>query len=364
MSENIYLQLEDGTIFEGQSFGAPLTQNVISEVVFTTAMTGYVETLTDPSYYGQMVLQTFPLVGNYGINLSDCESKKIHMSAYIVHEYCKEPSNFRNQTDLNSFLKSNQIPGICNVDTRALTKMIRSKGVMTGCLCHTPLSEQELEALRQWKVTNAVSNVTCDASTFIPAGLARHNVVLWDFGAKENILRSLIHLDCNVTILPANSTCEDILALSPDGVMLSNGPGDPQDNPTIIREIQKLCQHNIPIFGICLGHQLLALANGGETEKLKYGHRGSNQPVKDMITQKTYITSQNHGYAVKNDVLPKGASMYFKNVNDDTCEGIRYHDFPGFSVQFHPEACAGPHDTSFLFQTFIQLMEGDKTICL
>ena len=363
MKQTIYLQLEDGTPFEGQSFGAPLTQNIISEVVFTTAMTGYAETLTDPSYYGQMVLQTFPLIGNYGINSSDFESKKIHMSAYIVHENCLEPSNFRSQMDLDTLLKQQHIPGISGIDTRALTRIIRSKGVMTGCLCLSPLNEDELQQLHNWKETDAVSKVTCNAPSFVPASLSKHNVVLWDFGAKENILRSLTYHDCNVTIVPATATCDDILALSPDGIMLSNGPGDPQDNPAIIKELRELCKHKIPTFGICLGHQLLALANGGQTEKLKYGHRGSNQPVKDLTSQKVYITSQNHGYAVKTDCLPDGASLYFINVNDNTCEGLRYHNFPGFSVQFHPEACAGPHDTNYLFESFMKLMEGDTSIC-
>lgn len=360
MNQKIFLQLEDGSIYEGNSFGAPLISNITAEVVFTTAMTGYIETLTDPSYYGQMVIQTFPLVGNYGVNLSDLESKKIHMSAYIVHEYCSNPSNFRSRFDLDTFLKDNHTPGIYHIDTRALTQKIRSKGVMAGCLCTSPLSENELAALSNLKINNAVEQVSCTSSKRFFSSLSKYHVVLWDFGAKENILRSLLRLDCDVTIVPSTSTCEEILFLNPDGVVLSNGPGNPKDNISIILELQKLCISGIPIFGICLGHQLLALANGGDTEKLKYGHRGSNQPVRELSTNKTYITSQNHGYAVRSDCFPSFSDITFINVNDGTCEGIDYHLFPGFSVQFHPEASGGPHDTEFLFQKFINLMEGVK----
>ena len=363
MSKKIYLQLEDGTIYEGRSFGAPLIKNVIAEIVFTTAMTGYVETLSDPSYYGQMLVQTFPLVGNYGVNPYDFESKKLHLSAYIVHEHCLNPSNFRNRFDLDKLLIENNIPGICNIDTRALTKKLRSNGVMIGCLCSSPLSPKEVTALKNWKITDAVKHVSTATATHYYSILPKYHVVLWDFGAKENILRSLLHLNCDVTVVPASTTCNEILSLKPDGIILSNGPGDPKDNVTILLELQKLCACDIPIFGICLGHQLLALANGGDTEKMKYGHRGSNQPVKDTKTEKTYITSQNHGYAVKTYRIPPFSNISFINVNDHTCEGIEYHLFPGFSVQFHPEACGGPHDTEFLFQKFIDLMEGAKQTC-
>ncbi len=358
MKQKIYLQLQDGTVYEGYSFGAPLKDNVIDEVVFTTAMTGYIETLTDPSYYGQMIVQTFPLIGNYGGNSIDFESEGIHTSAYIVHEYCQTPSNFRSQFDLDSFLKKQNIPGIYNIDTRAITKKIRSSGVMVGVLTTSPLSASELAKLSSWQITNAVAHVTCDSQTTFHNSLPKHKVVLWDFGAKSNILRSLHRLDCEVTVVPAYTTCEEILALKPDGIMLSNGPGNPKENQSIIREIKKLCDYNIPIFGICLGHQLLALANGADTEKLKYGHRGANQPVKELATSRTYITSQNHGYAVISDTLPAHAKLSFVNVNDGSCEGIEYTSFPGFSVQFHPEACGGPHDTEYLFKQFISMMKG------
>lgn len=360
MKQKIYLQLEDGSIYEGYSFGAPLLHNVIAEVVFTTTMTGYVETLTDPSYYGQMVVQTFPLIGNYGVNSSDFESKKIHMSAYIVHENCHAPSNFRSQFDLDSFLKQNHIPGIYGIDTRALTKKIRSNGVMVGCLSTSLPSRTESVVLTNWRIKDAVKNVSCTAAKQHKVSLPKFHVVLWDFGAKENILRSLLRLDCNVTVVPSSATYEEILSFHPDGIMLSNGPGNPKDNSSIVNELKKVCSSKIPIFGICLGHQLLALANGGDTEKLKYGHRGANQPVKELASGKTYITSQNHGYAVKTDCLPLDSTVSYINVNDGTCEGLTYHSFPGFSVQFHPEACGGPHDTEFLFQHFIDLMEGGK----
>lgn len=363
MKEKIYLQLEDGTVYEGISFGAPLSGTVIAEVVFTTAMTGYTETLTDPSYYGQMVVQTFPLTGNYGVNASDFESKGIHMSAYIVREPCPYPSNFRSRYSLDSFLKQNGVPGICGIDTRSLTRRIRTGGVMAGCLCHSPLPDKDLALLSGWKISDAVGHVSSKEPATYETSLAKYNVVLWDFGYKENILRSLLRLDCNVTVVPYTATRDDILKLSPDGIMLSNGPGNPKDNPAIITELSKLCKDGIPIFGICLGHQLLALANGGNTSKLKYGHRGLNQPVKDLASGKTYITSQNHGYAVRTDMLPHDSRLSYVNVNDGTCEGITYLGFPGFSVQFHPEACGGPHDTEFLFGHFIKLMKGEKA-CL
>lgn len=363
MEKKIYLQLADGSCFTGRSFGAPLTEDVLAEVVFTTAMTGYTETLTDPSYYGQMVVQTFPLMGNYGIHTGDFESSRIHMSAYITKEWCSVPSNFRCQTDLDSWLKKEGIPGICDIDTRALTKKIRTQGVMNGRLTLTPPSEENLEELSRWSIHNAVSQVTSEKIYEIPAGLPKFHVVLWDFGAKQNIIRKLHALNCKVTVVPSTASHRDILGLSPDGIMLSNGPGNPKENVSVIKELQILCSYKIPIFGICLGHQLLALANGADTEKLKYGHRGANQPVLEHSTGRIYITSQNHGYAVKSSTVPDRADITFTNLNDDTCEGISYKDFSGFSVQFHPEACGGPHDTEYLFQKFIDLMERSTDRC-
>lgn len=357
MEQTVYLQLEDGTCLTGKHFGAPLKEDVIAEVVFTTAMTGYTETLTDPSYYGQMVVQTFPLIGNYGVNPKDFESKGIHMSAYITREWCPCPSNFRCQMDLDAFLKRQNVPGIYDLDTRYLTKLIRERGVMNGRLTSLRPDSAAVEDLKSWAITDAVAHVTCREPYQIPSPLPRHHVVLWDFGAKQNIIRKLHALNCDLTIVPASTTAARILSYSPDGIMLSNGPGNPKDNPAIISELSHLCKSGIPIFGICLGHQLLALANGADTEKLKYGHRGANQPVKDLLTGRDYITSQNHGYAVKNDSLPDNAVLRFINLNDGTCEGVSYQDFPCFSVQFHPEACGGPHDSEFLFREFVALME-------
>lgn len=360
MENTIFLQLEDGTVYEGKSFGAPLMEDVIAEVVFTTAMTGYTESLTDPSYYGQMLVQTFPLIGNYGVMPADYESGKVHMSAYITREYCKSPSNFRMEMDLDTFLKKEGIPGIYDIDTRALTKKIRQCGVMNGRLTKTFPAKVTSAVLSRWAVNKAVSAVTSKNITEVPSGIEDYHVVLWDFGAKKNMIRKLHSLNCKVTIAPAYCSCEDILELHPDGVLLSNGPGNPKDNISIVEEVAKLCTKNVPIFGICLGHQLLALANGADTQKLKYGHRGANQPVKEMTSGKTFITSQNHGYAVKMDSLPENAQVRFLNINDNTCEGLTYDNFPGFSVQFHPEACGGPHDTDYLFGEFIKLMERSK----
>ncbi len=364
MQQTVYLQLEDGSCYEGKSFGAPLDGDRVGEVVFTTAMTGYQETLTDPSYFGQMVVQTFPLIGNYGINASDFESEKAHLSAYIVREWCPQPSNFRSKTDLDTFLKEQGVPGIFGVDTRSITRRIRERGVMNGRLTLRKPEAPDALSLSGWKIKNAVSSVTSRSVRQLPSGLSRFHVVVWDFGVKHGILRHLQSLDCSVTTVPAGASAEEILSLSPDGILLGNGPGDPRDNPSIVAQLALLCRSRIPIFGICLGHQLLALANGADTEKLKYGHRSANQPVRDLLTGRDYITSQNHGYTVKNDSLPPGCSLRFLNLNDGTCEGLSYEAFPGLSVQFHPEACPGPMDSSFLFEEFVAMMAERRTrIC-
>ena len=433
-----FLILADGTVFEGKSIGA--TGSTIGETVFTTGMTGYLETLTDPSYYGQIVTQTFPLIGNYGDIPVDYESKKSWVRGYIVRELCEQPSNFRCSGQLNDFLKAQGIIGICGIDTRSLTKRLRESGVMNGMIVSGKNAEnlrpQELLAkIKDYKITDAVklvqtkegevspcapvssaspavayatlssggNNSTTKPTKFCEAKLQaqvhscnsqteisylRHprnapHIVLFDFGAKLNIQRELEKRGCKVTVVPYNTTAEKVIKMSPDGIMLSNGPGDPAENISVIEEIRKLCEYNkqvvsirpsaysttadgsttrvIPIFGICLGHQMLALARGCKTGKLKYGHRGGNHPCKDTETNRVYITSQNHGYAVENTSLPPYAKISFFNVNDGTVEGITYTDIPAFSVQFHPEACGGPHDTNFLFDRFLKMIIDSET---
>lgn len=376
-----FLVLADGTVFEGTSIGAE--GSTIGETVFTTGMTGYLETLTDPSYFGQIVTQTFPLIGNYGVIPEDFESRKCFLKGYIVRELCSLPSNFRCQSDLDSYLKSQNIVGIAEIDTRALTKKLRESGVMNGMIIsgiEKPVIENSLlKKIKAYRVEQSVETVSTSTQLSEKQNVVKDypeinhhifhsdkkiKILLWDFGAKYNIPRELEKRNAEVITVPYSYTADDILKLDPDGIMLSNGPGDPADNTGVIAEIAKLVQYNIdaqtsgkkmvPIFGICLGHQLLALARGCKTSKLKYGHRGGNHPVKEVETGRVFITSQNHGYAVQCDNLPSFAKLAFYNSNDKTCEGITYTDIPAFSVQFHPEACGGPHDTNFLFDKFIQ----------
>lgn len=366
-----FLILADGTVFEGKSIGA--RGKTIGETVFTTGMTGYLETLTDPSYFGQIVTQTFPLIGNYGVIPSDAESMQSWVRGYIVREICDLPNNFRCQKTLDEYLKEQNIVGICGIDTRALTKKLRESGVMNGMLLSgneaDAFSDEVLinyiEEIKQYKIRLAVESVSISKKDITNSNNLEKNksnnqvkkVVLWDFGAKANIARELCKRGCEIITVPYDTSAKEITDINPDGIMLSNGPGDPSDNTKIIQEIAKLCESNIPIFGICLGHQLLALARGAATSKLKYGHRGGNHPVKNLETGRVFITSQNHGYAVEAQSLPSFAKMSFMNVNDGTCEGVKYCDIPAFSVQFHPEACGGPKDTNFLFDDFIKLME-------
>ena len=360
MEQPRYLFLENGAVFRGRPFGK--NGQVIAEIVFTTAMTGYLETLTDPSYYGQMVVQAFPMIGNYGVIPADFEAENPALQAYIVRSWCQVPSNFRSVEDLDTFLLSKGIIGLWDIDTRALVKIIREHGVMNALITDDPNpSEETLAQLRGYRLKGAVAAVTGKHPMRMQTDEAKRSVVLWDFGAKRNIARELSLRGCDVSIVPAHTTAQEILALKPDGIMLSNGPGDPAENTDIIRELKTLCSSNIPIFGICLGHQLLALARGGETMKLKYGHRGANQPVQELKSRKVYITSQNHGYAVKTaSSLPKNARQSFVNLNDGTCEGMEYLDIPAFSVQFHPEACGGPLDTRYLFDRFVEQMDGAR----
>jgi len=349
-----YLVLENGMVFEGNAFGA--SGDVIAEVVFTTAMTGYVETLTDLSYTGQAVVQTFPLIGNYGVMPEDAESRKISVSAYIVKEYCSTPSNFRYKYDLEGFLKQYGIVGMYGIDTRALTKVLRRSGTMNGMITDD-LNRADPDAIRRYRIERPVEKVSIKkARRIICSG--RYKIALLDFGVKENILRSLARRNCDIYMLPHNTSADEILSLKPDGIFLTNGPGDPQDNTEVIDTLKALMPYRIPTMGICLGHQLLALANGFQTKKLKFGHRGANHPVRNTKNGRVYITSQNHGYAVVSDSIDSSvADEWFINVNDSSNEGLIYKNTPAFSVQFHPEACAGPKDSDFLFDEFIKLME-------
>lgn len=357
INETVYICLANGQIFEGKRFGA--SGEITGELVFTTGMGGYIETLTDPSYFGQIVMQTFPLIGNYGFIDEDTESTKSYVSAYIVREYCKEPSNFRCGKTLDDYLKENNIIGVYDVDTREITKIIRESGVMNAVICSDP-RKADFDKIKEYKITDAVKSTSVEKPCLVPSKNHKYNVVLIDYGKKDNIPRELAKRGCNVAVVPYNTKAEDILKLNPDGIMLSNGPGDPSDNEECIEELKKLIG-KVPIFGICLGHQLLALAMGGKTIKLKYGHRGVNQPVKNLKTGRTYISSQNHGYAVINEDIKKaGGVISYVNANDGTNEGVDYPDKKAFSVQFHPEACSGPHDTRFLFDRFIDMIGGKE----
>ena len=321
-SKTACLILSDGTVFKGKSFGKEGT--VIGETVFTTAMTGYQETLSDPSYCGQIVTQTFPLIGNYGVNSIDYESKGSVVSGYVVREKCDVPSNFRCEDTVDSFLKKYGIIGIYDIDTRRLTRIIRETGVMNGMITTEEFQlEKALAEIRAYKVGKVVPKVSISEPEKFEAENGKFNVILMDYGYKYNIRRELVKRGCNVTVMPWNSDAETICALNPDGIMLSNGPGDPTENTEAIETLQKLIEKKIPTFGICLGHQLMALANGGRTVKLKYGHRGGNQPVTDLDIDRTFVTSQNHGYAVVNDsISPEVGRVSHVNANGGTCEVV------------------------------------------
>lgn len=360
-----YLILADGTVYEGRSFGAEGT--TIGEVVFTTGMTGYQETLTDPSYYGQMATQTFPLIGNYGINETDEESGKVWMKGYIVRDWCETPSNFRSNRNIDNYLVEHGIVGLYGIDTRALTRKIREYGVMNGAITTVLPAEGDertalLTAIRDYQIKDAVQSVSCKGQTAynMPHPVAK--VALIDYGFKRNILRSLNSRGCSVMVMPWNTTLADITKLGVDGIMLSNGPGDPAENQEVIGNLREiLTESDIPVLGICLGHQLTALAMGGKTEKLKYGHRGANQPVVDEEFDKVYVTSQNHGYAVVGDsISPDIGHVSHHNANDGSCEGVIYKRPRTFTVQFHPEASAGPTDTQYLFDRFVENMVAYK----
>ncbi len=356
---NAFLILEDGTVFQGTSIGA--VKEVISEIVFNTSMWGYLEVLTDPSYAGQAVCMTYPLIGNYGICHEDMESLQPWPDAYIVNELSRMPSNFRCDDTIQHFLEEHDIPGIAGIDTRALTKILREKGTMNGMITTNENYnlDEILPKIKAYKVTGVVEKVSCKEKKVLPGD--GFQVALLDIGAKNNIAASLNKRGCNVTIYPAMTSAEEIIAANPDGIMLSNGPGDPKECEYEIEQIRKLYETDIPIFAICLGHQLMALATGADTKKMKYGHRGGNHPVKDLDTGHVYISSQNHGYMVDGDTVdPQIAKVAFINVNDKTVEGLRYKNKSIFTVQFHPEACPGPQDSDRLFDEFINMMEVEK----
>ena len=368
------LALEDGTVFEGSSFGAPVERT--GEVVFNTAITGYQEVFTDPSYSGQIVVLTYPQIGNYGANDGDNEAAKPHIEGLVVREFSPLSSNWRADETAREFLTKNGVPVISEIDTRGLVRHLRSRGVMRGVLSANGKADAKelVERARQAPSMTGLdlaTRVSTPKSYQWDAGVIRcspsdlegpsspigHHVVAYDFGIKRNILRRLVHSGCRVTVVPANTTADDVLALKPDGVFLSNGPGDPEPLTAQATEVRKLIGKK-PVFGICLGHQVLGLALGGKTYKLKFGHRGSNHPVINKVTNKVEITSHNHGFAVDPDSLNLNElEITHLNLNDDTLEGFRHRNYPVFCVQYHPEAAPGPHDSHYLFGDFVKLME-------
>lgn len=357
-----YLLLADGTLFEGKAAG--YEGRSIGEVVFNTGMVGYQEVLTDPSYYGQTVCMTYPLIGNYGINLEDDESHKSWVSGYIMREMCEYPSNFRCKMTLDAYLKEQKIVAITGIDTRRLTRILRSSGVMNGVIYTEGYEPDDavIQQMKEYVVKDAVKAVTLHKAKVYPAeGVQKYRIALMDFGVKYNIVRELCARGCEVTVLPGEVAPEEILNGGYDGIMLSNGPGDPAENTQIVENLKTLIESDMPIFGICLGHQLMALAIGAKTEKMRFGHRGVNHPVKDLDTGRTYITSQNHGYAVVGDTVdPNVARICFVNLNDGTVEGLAHVNRPIFTVQYHPEVCPGPQDTSYLFDRFLENIDKHK----
>lgn len=353
--EKAYLVLSNGMVFEGQRLGA--AGESTGELVFQTGVVGYLETLTDPSYAGQIVMQTFPLIGNYGVIEADFEGQ-CAVSGYVVRECCDMPSNFRSEYELDTFLKNQSVCGICGVDTRQLTRIIRDEGVMNAKICSS--IPQDLEPIRTWQAKDPLGQVSCKEAKVHPArGEKRFCVTLIDYGVKNSIIQALCQRGCEVTQVPYHTAAEQILSADPDGVLLSNGPGDPAEYAACIAQIKELIG-KVPLFGIGLGHQLLALAMGGKTQKLLYGHRGTNQPVKDQNGTRTYITAQNHGYAVVGESLEGIGKITFTNANDGSCEGVEYPGKQCFSVQFYPQTNVDGKETAFLYDRMIAMMGGKQ----
>lgn len=363
LSKKAILVLEDGRTFRGLSFGAD--GEAFGEMVFNTSMSGYQEILTDPSYAGQIVCMTYPLIGNYGVNEEDTESRRPWVEGFAVRESSKTASNWRSTETLDSYLKRHKIVGIEKIDTRALVRHIRNKGAMRSAISSIDTDEKSLleKVLNSPEMSNRelASSVTiAESFDYLAVGEQKFHVVAYDFGVKTNSLREFAKFGCKITVVPSKTSAADVLALKPDGIFLSNGPGDPASMKTVVAEIKKLTEKDVPIFGICLGHQILGQVFGGATYKLKFGHRGGNQPIMDLTTGKVEITAHNHGFAVDAESLPEAIEITHVNLNDKTVAGLRHKTLPIFSVQYHPESAPGPHDSEYLFERFIGLMEKEK----
>ncbi len=359
MSKTI-LVLEDGRTFHGASFGAG--GETFGEMVFNTSMAGYQEILTDPSYAGQIVCMTYPLIGNYGVNEDDVESRRPWVEGFVVREASRIRSNWRSTKSLDEYLKENRIVGIEHIDTRALVRHIRDKGAMRAAISSGETDAKALLdrvlASPDMKNRELASAVTVETDYDYPAiDGEKYHIVAYDFGVKTNSLREFAKYGCRITVVPAETSAQEVLALKPDGIFLSNGPGDPASMREVVDEIKKLAESHVPMFGICLGHQLIGEAFGAETFKMKFGHRGGNQPIKDLTTGKVEITAHNHGFAVDADSLPASVEVTHINLNDNTVAGLRHKTLPVFSVQYHPESAPGPHDSEYLFERFIELMK-------